>query len=103
MSRNTSDLQNRVAHFYRFQELDKGMKIVPDSQSPFHFSFDPSQPVSIDDIHYVTPIVDDPQAVTLDAGVPTHSFASRFDDGEDFVGSHLIRIQMFVTEHFSAC
>ena len=31
--------------------------------------------------------------------VPTHSFASRFDDGQDFVGSHLIRIQMFVTEH----
>src|ERR1700730_10813539 len=31
--------------------------------------------------------------------VPTHSFASRFDDGQGFVGSHVIRIQMFVTEH----
>ena len=39
------------------------------------------------------------EQASMTTSVPTHSFASRFDDGQGFVGSHLIRIQMFVREH----
>jgi hypothetical protein len=65
-SQGPSDLQQDIAHFYRFQELDKGMKIVPDPFSPFKYSFDPSKPVVIDDSD-IAPMVDDPQNVTFDA------------------------------------
>jgi len=66
-SQGPSDLQEDIAHFYRFQELDKGMKIVADPFSPFKYSFDPAQPVVIDDNNDVAHMVDDPQKATLDA------------------------------------
>src|SRR2546423_15573787 len=55
-----------VAHYYRFQQLAKGMKIVPDLASPLGYSFDPSQPIAIDDRADVIEMVDDPQLVTFE-------------------------------------
>jgi hypothetical protein len=40
------DLQNHIAHFYRFQQLSKGMKIVDDRASHVGVSFDPAQPIT---------------------------------------------------------
>lgn len=65
-SQSPGDLQQDIAHYYRFQELEKGMKIVADAFSPFKYSFDPSQPIVIDDTNDVLPMVDDPQTITLD-------------------------------------
>jgi hypothetical protein len=65
------DLQDDIAHFYRFQELDKGMKLIRDPQSPYKYSFDPAQPIIIDDLMDVIAMVDDPQTVTFDAGDTT--------------------------------
>jgi hypothetical protein len=69
-----ADLQNDVAHFYSFQELEKAMTLVPDPLSPFGYS---AQPISIDDKNDVTPMVDDPQNVTFD---PNDGDATRLAD-----------------------
>ena len=55
-----------VAHYYRFEELAKGMKIAPDPGSPVKFSFDPSQPITIDDSTDVIQMVDDPELVAFE-------------------------------------
>lgn len=57
------DLQNGIAHFYRFQQLAKAMKleVLP---SPPHF--DPTEVVTVDDDADVIRMVDDPQLVAND-------------------------------------
>jgi hypothetical protein len=61
-----TDLQNHIAHFYRFQQLSKGMEIVKDPTSPLKFSFDPGKPLVIDDAADVIQMVDDPPLVSYD-------------------------------------
>jgi hypothetical protein len=61
------DLQKDVAHFYSFQQFSKGMRIVHDDASEFTVSFDPDQPITIDDDADVIPMVDDPPLVTYEA------------------------------------
>jgi hypothetical protein len=58
-----------LAHYYRFEELSKGMKIVPDPASPLKFSFDPAQSIVIDDASDVIQMVDDPQLQEFDGTV----------------------------------
>jgi rubrerythrin len=61
------DLQKDVAHFYSFQQFSKGMRIVHDDSSEFTVSFDPDQPITIDDTADVIAMIDDPPLVTYDA------------------------------------
>jgi hypothetical protein len=61
------DLQKDVAHFYAFEQFSKGMRIVHDDASEFTVSFDPAQPITIDDDADVIAMVDDPPLVTYDA------------------------------------
>jgi Ferritin-like len=61
--KSPADLQNEIAHFYRFQQLSKGMEIVKDPTSPIKFSFDPTKPLTIDDTADVIQMVDDPELV----------------------------------------
>lgn len=75
-----------VAHYYRFQELAKGMKIVVDAGSPLGFSFDPKQPITIDDATDVTQMVEDPQTVIF-AGE-----AATLADACDTAYSDLLRL-----------
>jgi hypothetical protein len=65
-SKSPTDLQKHIAHYYRFQQLTKGMRIVEDPASPLQFSFEPSQPITIDDKNDVIQMVDDPPLVTYD-------------------------------------
>ncbi|WP_354065651.1 ferritin-like domain-containing protein [Bradyrhizobium sp. RT6a] len=58
-----------VAHYYRFEELAKGMKIMPDPASPLKFSFDPAQTIAIDDARDVIQMVDDPPLQQFDGKV----------------------------------
>jgi hypothetical protein len=78
-----------VAHYYRFQELVKGMKIAQDASSPVGFSFDPQQPISIDDGADVIQMVDDPQLLQFD---PADAKASQLADACDGAYSDLLRI-----------
>jgi len=66
-SKSPLDLQQDVAHFYSFQQFSKGMHIVHDDSSEFTVSFDPQQPITIDDDADVIPMVDDPPLVTYEA------------------------------------
>jgi rubrerythrin len=65
--KSPTDLQHNIAHYYRFQQLVKGMEIVQDPASPLKFSFDPAKPLVIDETADVIQMVDDPQLVTYDA------------------------------------
>jgi hypothetical protein len=60
------DLQKHIAHYYRFQQFSKGMRIVEDASSLIKVSFDPAQPLTIDDAADVIQMVDDPPLVTYD-------------------------------------
>ncbi|MEO6028379.1 MAG: ferritin-like protein, partial [Candidatus Binatia bacterium] len=59
-------LQHDIAHYYRFQQLVKGMKIVEDPASPLKVSFDPAQPITINDEADIIQMVDDPPLVTYE-------------------------------------
>ncbi len=64
--KSPTDLQNEIAHYYRFQQFSKGMEIVRDPASPLQFSFDPGKPLTIDDSADVIQMVDDPPLVTYE-------------------------------------
>lgn len=78
-----------IAHYYRFEELAKGMKIMPDATSPVGFSFDPQQPIAIDDVTDVVQMVDDPALIQFELADAT---ASRLADACDVAYSDLLRI-----------
>jgi hypothetical protein len=61
------DFQKDIAHYYRFEELAVGMRIVEDLNSPLNYSFDSNQPIVIDDAKDVVQMVDDPQIIDLSA------------------------------------
>jgi hypothetical protein len=55
-----------LAHFYRFQQLVKGMQAVRDpTPGSVGFVFDPALPIVIDEATEVLPMVDDPQTVVF--------------------------------------
>lgn len=56
-----------LAHYYRFQQLVKGMKAIQDPSEPIGWRFDPSQPIIIDDSLDVRQMVDDPQLIHYEA------------------------------------
>jgi Ferritin-like len=64
--KSPTDLQNHIAHYYRFQQFSKGMRIVDDPSSTIKVSFDPAKPLTIDDAADVIQMVDDPPLVTYD-------------------------------------
>jgi hypothetical protein len=66
-SKSPQDQQKEVAHFYTFQQFSKGMRIVSNAASKFTVSFDPAQPITIDDTADVIQMVDDPSTVTYAA------------------------------------
>jgi hypothetical protein len=77
------DLQGDIAHYYRFQELAKGMKLVPTPKP----HFDPNQPVSIDDAADVVAMIDDPQTVALD---PADTDAIKISDECDQIFTNVV-------------
>jgi Ferritin-like len=62
--KSPTDLQKHIAHYYRFQQFSKGMRIVENPASPLKVSFDPAQPLAIDDTADVIQMIDDPPLVT---------------------------------------
>lgn len=59
------DPASQYAHYYRFEELFRGMRIVADPASPSGYFFDPAQPITIDDTSDVTQMVDNPRLVDV--------------------------------------
>jgi hypothetical protein len=52
-----------VAHYYIFEQFSKDMHIADDTTSPLGVSFDPKQPITIDETADVIQMVDDPSTV----------------------------------------
>jgi len=60
-----ADSPTEYAHYYRFEELFMGMRIVVDSSSPTGYSFDPNQQIVVDDVTDVTQMADNPRTVDM--------------------------------------
>jgi ferritin-like protein len=81
------DLQGDIPHFYRFQELFLGKKLVFDASSKLGVSFDPSQPITIDEQADVIQMVDNPGDVDLSR---EQLLVRRLSDEFDVVYSKLL-------------
>lgn len=74
------DLQGDIPHYYRFQELSLGKKLVFDSSSKLGVSYDPSQPITIDETSDVIQMVDNPSRIDLSTETETvRRLADEFD------------------------
>jgi hypothetical protein len=74
-----ADSPTEYAHYYRFEELFMGMRIVVDSSSPVGYSFDPRQPIVIDDIADVTQMADNPRTVDFSSNWRAGQLADECD------------------------
>jgi hypothetical protein len=72
------DLTHELAHYYRFEELAKGMTIVADPHPP-GYAFDPGLPIAVDDVTDVTKMVDNPQTVDMSADWRAQRLADECD------------------------
>ncbi len=81
------DLQSDIAHYYRFQELEKGMKLIASAQSATGVSFDPQQPVTISDDSDVVDMVDNPQLLPIE---PADADAAQLSDRCDRIYSGML-------------
>jgi hypothetical protein len=55
-----------LAHYYRFEQLYRGMEIVPNPNEPEKYAFDPDRPIIVDEEVDVVQMVDNPMLVRLD-------------------------------------
>jgi len=55
-----------LAHYYRFEQLYRGMEIVPNPNDREKYAFDPDRPIVVDDAADVIQMVDNPMLVQLD-------------------------------------
>jgi hypothetical protein len=74
-----ADSPTEYAHYYRFEELFMGMQIVIDSSSPVGYSFDPTQPIVVDDVADVTQMADNPRTVDFSSNWRAGQLADECD------------------------
>jgi hypothetical protein len=72
------DMQNELAHFYNFEELVKGKRIVPDESSPMKFRF-AGERIVIDDVGDVIDMVDDPSLRDFSGTPRAERLSKEFD------------------------
>jgi len=83
------DFQDDFPHFYRFQELYLGKRLVRDPSSELGVAYDPLQPITIDDRADVIQMVDNPGELDLTA--PANLFVRRLSNECDRVYTKLLR------------
>jgi hypothetical protein len=74
-----ADSPTEYAHYYRFEELFMGMRIVVDSKSPIGYSFDPNQKIVVDDTADVTQMADNPRTVDMSSNWRAGQLADECD------------------------
>ena len=74
-----ADSSTEYAHYYRFEELFMGMRIVVDSSSPVGYSFDPKQPIVVNDTTDVTQMADNPRTVDMSSNWRAGQLADECD------------------------
>jgi hypothetical protein len=73
------DSPTEYAHYYRFEELFMGMRIVVDSSSRTGYSFDPNQKIVVDDTADVTQMADNPRTVDMSSNWRAGQLADECD------------------------
>jgi hypothetical protein len=73
------DSPTEFAHYYRFEELFMGMRIVADKASPSGYAFDPKQPIVVDDVADVTQMADNPRTVDMSSSWRAGQLADECD------------------------
>lgn len=74
-----ADSPSEYAHYYRFEELFMGMRIVIDATSPVGYSFDPNQKIVVDDVTDVTQMADNPRTVDMSSNWRAGQLANECD------------------------
>jgi hypothetical protein len=74
-----ADSPTEYAHYYRFEELFMGLRIVVDTSSPVGYSFDPKQPIVVDDTADVTQMADNPRTVDFSSNWRAGQLADECD------------------------
>jgi len=74
-----ADSPTEYAHYYRFEELFMGMRIVVDSSSSTGYSFDPKQSILVDDLADVTQMADNPRTIDLSSNWRAGQLADECD------------------------
>lgn len=74
-----ADSSTEYAHYYRFEELFMGMRIVVDSSSPVGYSFDPKQPIVVNDVTDVTQMADNPRTIDMSSNWRAGQLADECD------------------------
>jgi hypothetical protein len=74
-----ADTPTEYAHYYRFEELFMGMRIVVDSASSTGYSFDPGQKIVVDDVADVTQMADNPRNVDMSSNWRAVQLANECD------------------------
>jgi Ferritin-like len=74
-----ADSSTEYAHYYRFEELFMGMRIVVDSSSLTGYSFDPNQKIVVDDVADVTQMADNPRTVDFSSNWRAGQLADECD------------------------
>jgi hypothetical protein len=74
-----ADSPTEYAHYYRFEELFMGMRIVVDASSPKGYSFDPNQKIVVDDKIDVTQMADNPRTVDMSSNWRAGQLADQCD------------------------
>ena len=74
-----ADSPTEYAHYYRFEELFMGMRIVVDPKSDTGYSFDPKQKIVVDDTADVTQMADNPRTVDFSSNWRAGQLADECD------------------------
>ncbi len=74
-----ADSPTEYAHYYRFEELFMGMRIVVDPKSPTGYSFDPTKKIVVDDTADVTQMADNPRTVDFSSNWRAGQLADECD------------------------
>ncbi|MER9227062.1 ferritin-like protein [Mesorhizobium sp. M0664] len=74
-----TDSSTEYAHYYRFEELFMGMRIVVDPSSSTGYSFDPKQSIVVDDLADVTQMADNPRTIDMSSNWRAGQLANECD------------------------
>ena len=75
---NPLDPENRPAHYYRFAQIVKGGRLVPDSESLDGFVYDLNQPIDLD-TGKIYPLVENSKAAMYDEGSRARRLVNQFN------------------------
>ncbi len=75
---NPFDPENKPAHYYRFAQIVKGGRLVPDPENPGGFVYDLNQPINLDS-EKIYPLVENSKATMYSEGSRARYLVDQFN------------------------